>query len=236
MAKTSMEHGLHTLIEKPICKTVDEATSLCSIAEMFDDLIVGVGHIERFNPVSGILSQTIKNPRYVKFMRHNPGSDRITDANVIEDLMIHDIDLLGCFIGIDFETAKIVACGDDNTNVCMIWDKFPIILSASRAATKKTRTIYVEDEEYTIVADLADQSIYVYFKPEQYTLTSHGSFVNKINLQRIEPLYNELTAFLSCIKDKKPFPVTPKQGLSNLALCRFIEECNIKHSEFLEET
>lgn len=228
IAKDAMEHGLHVLIEKPICKTLDDAEKLCLIGNEFSDLVAGVGHVERFNPAAGVIKNTIQRPRYMSFVRHNPGSDRITDTTVVEDLMIHDIDLLNCFVNLDFESATLTSCGDKDTFVCSIWNDFPIVLSASRAATKKTRTVYIEDENYTIVADLADQSVYVYHKPEFYTLTSSGSFVSRANLQRVEPLHTELTAFLDCIHKKQQFPVTFTQGSTNLAICTMVIECNIK--------
>ena len=191
--------------------------------------LYGVGHVERFNPAAIVVKNTIQSPRYIKFVRHNPGSDRITDTTVVEDLMIHDIDLLNCFVKMDFDNAALTSCGDKDTFVCSIWNNFPIVLSASRAATKKTRTIYIEDEKFTIVADLADQSVSVYHKPEFYTLTSTGSFVMNANLQRVEPLHTELSAFIDCIHNKQQFPVTFEQGFANLAICEMIKECNIKN-------
>ena len=55
---------------------------------------MGVGHIERFNPIVEEIKKIAERPDYVSIKRHNPTSSRITDASVVEDLMIHDIDIV----------------------------------------------------------------------------------------------------------------------------------------------
>ena len=80
------------LIEKPICATSDEAKQLMKTAP--EGITVGVGHIERFNPIVAEIKKIVKNPLYFEMKRHNPTSARITGSSVVEDLMIHDIDIL----------------------------------------------------------------------------------------------------------------------------------------------
>jgi len=48
VAKSVMEKNIHVLIEKPVTKTVDEAEELLKIAAK-RNLVLQVGHIERFN-------------------------------------------------------------------------------------------------------------------------------------------------------------------------------------------
>ena len=80
------------LIEKPICATSAEAKQLMKTAP--EGITVGVGHIERFNPIVAEIKKIVKNPLYFEMKRHNPTSARITGSSVVEDLMIHDIDIL----------------------------------------------------------------------------------------------------------------------------------------------
>jgi predicted dehydrogenase len=70
--------------------------SYTNTVNLLDDnsLIAGVGHIERFNPIVEEINKIIKNPLYVEIRRHNPASTRITDSSIVEDLMIHDIDIV----------------------------------------------------------------------------------------------------------------------------------------------
>ena len=48
-AKAVLDAGVNMLIEKPICLTSQEAEDLIKLIP--HDLVVGVGHIERFNPI-----------------------------------------------------------------------------------------------------------------------------------------------------------------------------------------
>jgi len=48
-AKEAIENNVHCLIEKPITSTSKEGEDLLKIIP--DNLVVGVGHIERFNPI-----------------------------------------------------------------------------------------------------------------------------------------------------------------------------------------
>ena len=49
VAKQAFEARVHVLIEKPICQTLEEARELIGV--IHDGRVVGVGHIERFNPI-----------------------------------------------------------------------------------------------------------------------------------------------------------------------------------------
>ncbi|TFH48136.1 MAG: Gfo/Idh/MocA family oxidoreductase, partial [Methanothrix sp.] len=91
-AKKVIDAGVNCLIEKPITLTVEEGLQLLRIIEG-KELVVGVGHIERFNPIVAEMTKIAQRPDYVAIKRHNPTSSRITDASVVEDLMIHDIDI-----------------------------------------------------------------------------------------------------------------------------------------------
>ena len=91
------EHGVHTLIEKPVATTGDEAKQL---VEAFDSmgLIGGVGHVERFNPAIQTMRQKISEGLLgevfqVATRRQGPFPARISDVGVIKDLATHDIDL-----------------------------------------------------------------------------------------------------------------------------------------------
>ena len=50
VAKTFLENNIHVLLEKPITTTIDEAEELITIAKK-NNLVLQVGHLERFNPV-----------------------------------------------------------------------------------------------------------------------------------------------------------------------------------------
>ena len=88
-----LEAGIHCLIEKPITEKVSEAEALIKIARD-RQLVLQVGHIERFNSVMIGVKEEVDKPEFIESTRFAPFSLRATDVSVILDLMIHDIDII----------------------------------------------------------------------------------------------------------------------------------------------
>ncbi|HOZ43979.1 MAG TPA: hypothetical protein PLD13_10305 [Methanoculleus sp.] len=82
---------LHALIEKLLCLTSRECEEV--LKRIPEGLTVGVGHIERFNPVVAEVARVVRDPLYVAFHRHNPAAARVSGSSVVENLMIHGIDV-----------------------------------------------------------------------------------------------------------------------------------------------
>ncbi|KAF5435728.1 putative dehydrogenase [Candidatus Methanophagaceae archaeon] len=227
-AKAALEQGVHCLIEKPITLTTKEGEALLNLIET-KSLIVGVGHIERFNPVVGEIARIITNPLYVAIRRHNPASARITDSTVVEDLMIHDIDIV---FNVLFDGAyELYSAGnDDLSKVILKFGSSVVALSASRKASKKIRALYIEEEEFTVEGDFMNQEIYVYRKPEQYGIEaerySQENIIEKVLVNKVEPLKEELKTFIACVQKGEEFPITPAQALKNLRICEEIQRFN----------
>jgi predicted dehydrogenase len=226
MAKAAIEQGISCLIEKPISSTEEEGKKL--LDAITDDLVVGVGHIERFNPIVGEIKKLIRIPRYVDIMRHNPLSSRITDADVVSDLMIHDIDLVWNYFmtGMSYEMHSFF-----DSDLCKAIARFGtcvISLSASRIGCKKIRSIYVEDEEYSIEGDFMNQEVYIYRKPQKYKETNsryvQENIIEKVLVNKVEPLKEELKIFVDCVKEGMQFPVTAEQAVLNLQIVEEIEK------------
>ena len=223
-AKRVLAAGVHTLIEKPICLTAEEGEQLIRLIP--EGLVVGVGQIERFNPVVAEIAKVTEDPLYVSFCRHNPASARVTGSSVVEDLMIHDIDIVAnvLFPGRD---CTIQASGTgDVAAALMSFGRTPVYLSASRKASKKVRSVYIEEEDRTIEGDFMTQEVYVYRKPEAYGqengLYRQENIIEKLLVNKVEPLKIELATFVRAARDNKPFPVTPEQGLGNVRVCEAI--------------
>ncbi|HUK92800.1 MAG TPA: Gfo/Idh/MocA family oxidoreductase [Methanomicrobiales archaeon] len=224
VAQKVIAAGVHALIEKPICATAADGRSL--IARIPDDLVVGVGHIERFNPVVPEIRKIIRKPLYMEMKRHNPTSARVTGTSVVDDLMIHDIDIaLHAFLR--GKPSSLVSAGtDDVASALMRWGETPVYLSTSRKSSKKIRMCYIEEEEFTIEGDFMTQEIYVHRKPDQYSLVNdryvQENIIEKVMVNKLEPLKVELSAFLSCATQGKPFPITPAEAVENLEICEEI--------------
>ena len=90
---TALEARCHMLIEKPLASSLSEADLLVEAADTHD-LVLGVGHIERFNGAIRASEPYLDDPRFIESLRLAPFQPRGTDVTVILDLMIHDIDLV----------------------------------------------------------------------------------------------------------------------------------------------
>jgi predicted dehydrogenase len=91
VARELLLSGIHVLVEKPITTTLSEADELVSLAER-QQLVLQVGHIERFNPAFTAVSSRLRDPKYITARRMSTYTFRSTDIGVVLDLMIHDID------------------------------------------------------------------------------------------------------------------------------------------------
>jgi predicted dehydrogenase len=224
IARQVIAAGVHALIEKPICSTAAEGRSLLDTIP--EDLVVGVGHIERFNPIVPEIRKIIRKPLYMELKRHNPTSARVKSTSVVDDLMIHDIDIaLHAFF--HSRPSSLVSAGNDDVcSALMRWGETPVYLSTSRKASKKIRMCYIEEEEFTIEGDFMTQEIYVHRKPGQYTFEDdryvQENIIEKVMVNKLEPLKVELSTFLTCASQKRPFPVTPSEAVENLEICEEI--------------
>lgn len=228
IAKEVINEGLSCLIEKPITLKVEEGEELIRLIKG-KEIVVGVGHIERFNPIVNEIKKISNKPDYVSIKRHNPTSNRITDASVVEDLMIHDIDVAFNVLFDGDDDFKIYSAG--NRNVCeamAVFSDSVVAISASRLASKKFRTMYLEAEDFTTEGDFMTQEVYVYKKPGKYGMEDdrymQENIIEKVLVNKVEPLKVELNTFLKCVKGDKSFPVTPEQALKNLKICEEIKK------------
>lgn len=94
----------HIFCEKPLCTTEEE---VLKIKDMYQNksLVFQVGHSERFHKAWQIIES---DPYYNKFItatgtlkinRLAPFKGRATDVDVVQDLMVHDVDLLVFLFG-----------------------------------------------------------------------------------------------------------------------------------------
>ena len=61
IASDFLQHQTHVLVEKPITTTLEQADELIALAQK-NNLILQVGHLERFNPAIAALEQSLPQP------------------------------------------------------------------------------------------------------------------------------------------------------------------------------
>ena len=227
VAEKVIEAGVPFLVEKPICATVEEARRLIDMVP--EDLVAGVGHIERFNPIVPEIKKIVRDPLYIEMKRHNPASSRVSGSSVVEDLMIHDVDIMKNVLLPD---GAYNLAGSGNPDICSALFSFgdtTVYLSASRKSSKKIRMIYIEEEEFTIEGDFMAQEIYIHRKPGQYAVENERyvqeNIIEKVLVNKQEPLKLELSTFLDCVARGREFPVSPAQALLNMEICEDVARC-----------
>jgi predicted dehydrogenase len=93
----ALRRGVNCLIEKPVAVNQEEALEIQIAAEEAKKL-VGIGHIERYNPAirqlkKRLLDGDLGSVYQISLRRQGPFPSRIADVGVVKDLATHDIDL-----------------------------------------------------------------------------------------------------------------------------------------------
>jgi|GEM_PF-135973 len=102
LALEFLSKGIHCFVEKPLSLNLSGALELVELAKS-QNCFLGVGQSERYNPAYLELKKLINSPKYIQFLRHSPFAPRVTDVTVVDDLMIHDLDLLWDWTHQDFK-------------------------------------------------------------------------------------------------------------------------------------
>jgi len=93
IASTLLKAGKHLFVEKPLTHDAEDAKRLAMLASS-RQLILQVGHVERFNPAFTALDRFGVDVKYVEATRASRFPGRCLDVGVVMDLMIHDLDLV----------------------------------------------------------------------------------------------------------------------------------------------
>ena len=218
IAEAFLDSGAHVLVEKPITETVDQATRLIDIAKQ-RDVILQVGHLERFNPAVRALEPLLHNPRFVESVRIAPYQERGTEVDVVLDLMIHDIDLIQFIAGSPIERVEAVGAAvitdkPDVANARIRFESGCIAnVTASRTSLKVERKIRIFQDACYFSADLHQKAVSVYRKSE----STVGPLGLPISIEQLEcddgdALRLEIEAFLHALRDGTPPIVTGEDG------------------------
>jgi len=211
IAEYFLERDVHVLVEKPITKTLEDADLLLKKAAD-KNLIMQVGHIERFNAGIMALKSIANDPLFIECHRLSPFKKRSLDVGVILDLMIHDIDIILDFVDskvskIDSLGVKILTEYEDLANVRLQFENGAVCnITASRVANKTMRKIRLFQQDAYISLDYEKQEALVYRKSGQ-KITG-----KKIKISKKEPLLLELQSFIKCIKENKKPLVSGKEA------------------------
>ena len=212
------EHGTHILVEKPIADTIGNAKKIIEAARE-NNVILMVGHVERFNPAVQKLREIIANNELgeivaISAKRVGPLPPRIKDVGVITDLAVHDIDVIRYITGA--EVTEVYARARNTVNPTGLEDAAIIMLTLTNNAYAvietnwltpyKLRRLTVTGTKAIAELDYIQQTLNIYKKDRRV----------EVLIDREEPLKRELSHFIECVRTGKRPLVTGEDGLKAL--------------------
>jgi UDP-N-acetylglucosamine 3-dehydrogenase len=230
-----LKSGRDLLVEKPIATTVEDARALIDAAEA-NGRILMIGHVERFNPAVTELVRLVDEPVAMEVTRVGPFTGRLL-ADVVLDLMIHDIDLARAAIG--REIVNITGVGravrsDDIDLACALLQfEGGVVanITASRISQTKIRRINLTQRDNAVMADLLRQHVEVHRIEHSEYLTDGGARYRQSGLVEIpflsqhgEPLMHELRHFATCVQARQAPLVSGADGLAALEVAITIRD------------
>lgn len=218
IAEAFLDNGIHVLVEKPITESVEQADRLIDIAAN-RNVVLQVGHLERFNPAVRAMESLLHRPRFVESVRIAPYNDRGTEVDVVLDLMIHDIDLVQFIAGspidrIEAVGAAVITDKPDVANARIRFENGCIAnVTASRTSLKVERKIRIFQEACYFSADLHQKNVSVYRKSDSVS----GPMGLPISIEQLDcddgdALRLEIEAFLAAVRDGTRPLVTGEDG------------------------
>jgi predicted dehydrogenase len=217
IARELLGRGKHLLVEKPISDNTAHASELAELAAAHD-LVLQVGHVERFNPVLSALEKRLTNPRFIEAHRLSPYPNRSTDIGVVLDLMIHDLEIILHLVRSPVETidavgVPVLSRGEDIANARIRFENGCVAnITSSRISPEQMRKIRVFQEDVYLSLDYQNQT------GEMYRRTSEGLQRHEVEIEREEPLKRELAAFLDCAATGRAPKVSGFQAAAALEL------------------
>ncbi len=228
ISKKAIERNINLFIEKPVASTNEEAKKLIELVKN-KSLKIQVGHVERFNPALTSLEKYELNPRFIESHRLAQFNPRGIDVSVIQDLMIHDIDIILNLVKseidkIDANGVSVVSDTFDIANARLTFKNGAVAnVTSSRISLKKMRKMRLFQENSYISIDFLNNKSEVFrltdSKENVTGLSFHVSDTKRIILEvpssensETNPIKNELESFFSSITENKPVKVSLEDG------------------------
>jgi len=230
--------GVSALIEKPLATATQDAVELTR-AFAQSSCKLAVGHVERFNPVITVLKNVLRHEDIVgiEARRYSPFDGRIKDASVIEDLMIHDVDLV-CNLLDGHEVASVAGFGrsiksgrlDFAQSLLRFDNGVQAAVFASRVTADKIRQLDIHTRDSFIKADLLAKTLLIcrnanmVIDEGQECSYKQDSLTQRIFVPIVEPLRAELLAFHQAVTEDRDPAVDGNAATRIISICEAIQE------------
>lgn len=205
VAKDFLNAGAHVLIEKPITTTVEQADELIAIAKE-KNLILQVGHLERFNPAVLALDKDEK-PLFIESHRLSPFNPRANDVSVVLDLMIHDIDIILALVNSDIERidasgTAVLTKGTDIANARLTFKNGCVAnVTASRISMKLERKMRLFRPSSYASVDFQNRILQKYRTGDKEMFPGVPEIISEeATFDTSDALMAEIQQFVGCIQ------------------------------------
>jgi len=223
VSRDFLNAGTHVLVEKPITVTVEEADELIAIAKE-KNVILQVGHLERFNPAIRGLDSTEERPLFIESHRLSPFNPRANDVSVVLDLMIHDIDIILALVDseverIDASGTAVLTQGTDIANARITFKNGSVAnVTASRISMKMERKMRMfRPCSYTSV-DFQNRVLVKHRTGEREMFPGIPEIVTEESVfESGDALLEEIKHFVNCINTGENPLVSGEAGRKALA-------------------
>lgn len=223
----------HVFIEKPMAGSLEDAEDIAMHAATIGRH-VQVGYIERFNPAAQQLKRVINASDglvSIDLTRTNKLSARISDVDVVTDLMIHDIDLALHIAG----PVKAVSAYGIIQNGLVALASATLVhtggsfsrIQASRMTEKKIRRIEATCHDLYVDCDLTRKEVILHrqsqimHKGGEYTINAQHE---EIEVRAQEPLLLEVQNFIeNCRGFDVPVP-SARDDVAAMRICQDIQK------------
>ncbi|MDE2942646.1 MAG: Gfo/Idh/MocA family oxidoreductase [Gemmatimonadota bacterium] len=237
-AAAAIRAGCHVLVEKPLTTSLGEADEILALAEE-QGVVLGVGHVERFNGILLAADPWLDRPRFIESLRMAPFQPRGADTTVILDLMIHDIDLVLTLTEAPLADVRavgvpVISPRIDLANARLSFEDGTVAnITASRVALKATRKLRLFQRSGYFSLDLAAETGHHYRRRDPRTVTAITGVEALVEHVPLEPrggeaLARELEAFADAIAGRPSRLVSGRAGREALEVAiritREIEE------------
>jgi len=250
IASKAIEQNKNIFIEKPVTDEVNDARKLLEVSKD-KEVKIQVGHIERFNPALLSLEKYNLTPLFIETHRLAQFNPRGTDVSVVQDLMIHDIDVILNIVksGVHSIHANGVAIITDKIDIANVRIKFDngcvANITSSRISQNKMRKMRIFQRNAYISIDFLKNSSEVFRLVNSEssekvdpvfslgTIKRDGKDFNIVyeqpSIEEINPMKYELIKFFDCIGTGSEPVVQLKDGIQALEVATRINE-EIEHS------
>ena len=230
VAEPILSDGIPMLLEKPIAQSLEDARKIVECASQ-SGAILQIGHLERFNAGVIRLTQELDEPRFIEVHRLGEFVERVSDVDVVTDLMIHDIDIVLSLVSADLKYvsavgARVITDHVDIANARLEFNNGAIAnVTASRVSKNTFRRIRIFGQSCYLGLNFRDQQIDV-VRPGLAPVG--GGFPEMIsetiNVTPRAPLDAELEHFVQCVKEGRRPLVSGAEGVRAVEVAHEVRE------------